>query len=173
VPHEPGAGRHLEERILIRFPGLLAVFAPIVWRLPHRSRLRAALVRRVVRLGIEASNRRDHQAMFMLYAPDCESSFPPQMAAIGEPGARGREERVRWEARWRDEWGDFHYVPDELVDLGERLLITGRMRGTGRGSGVASDTDWAVLFDVAAGQAVRERVYFDRQPALEDAGLQR
>jgi ketosteroid isomerase-like protein len=169
--HRAHGRRHLDEALFLRFPRLLPVVTDAVWRLSPHSRLRQAALRRIVRLGIEASNRRDHEATFMLYHPDCESIFPPQMASIGQPGAHGREHRIFWERQWRTEWGDFDYMPEEMVDFGNGLLIVGRMKGTGLGSGAAVDTDWAVLYAVSGGRAVREQVFFDRREAFAAAGL--
>jgi hypothetical protein len=40
--------RRLEERLAVRFPRVLAFLVRAAWRLPHRSRLRGALLRRAV-----------------------------------------------------------------------------------------------------------------------------
>src|SRR5712692_10321285 len=64
--------RRVEERLGLRFPRALAFVAQMVLRLPQRSRLRQALVRRAVRLSFEATNRGDYEAVFMLYHPEVE-----------------------------------------------------------------------------------------------------
>jgi ketosteroid isomerase-like protein len=107
----------------------------------------------------------------MLWADDCRSVFPPQMASLGEPGVRGRPDRIRWEAKWREQWGDVHYVPDELIDCGESVVVTGRLEGSGAGSGAAVDTDWAMLIHLGAEGITEEEVFFDRNQALERVGL--
>jgi ketosteroid isomerase-like protein len=84
---------------------------------------------------------------------------------------RGREERILVKRRWRSDWGEFRYEPDELLDLGDRVLVLGRMIGTGPGSGATLDTEWAALITLSQGQIVREQVYFNRGEALEAAGL--
>ena len=161
----------LEERLARRFPAALAFFSRLIWRLPPRSRLRQAVVRRSSTLGLDAANRKDYETMFVYYHADCESVFPRQLATLGDSGTRGREERIRFEKRWRSEWGEFRYVPDELVDIGGQILILGRLEGSGAGSGALVDSEWAVLFTVPTGQIVGEKVFFDRQEALEAAGL--
>jgi ketosteroid isomerase-like protein len=171
LAEQPRRGRHIDEVLMLRFPRLLSSTASATWRLPQRSRLRQAMLRRIVRLGIEASNRKDHEATFMLYHPDCACIFPPQMSSVGEPGVRGREARIAWEREWRTEWGDFHYVPEGIIDLGDGLLVVGRLEGSGVASGAAVDTDWAVLYAVLNGLAVREQVFFDREEAFAAAGL--
>jgi ketosteroid isomerase-like protein len=161
----------LEERLAQRFPAALAWFARLVWRLPPRSRLRKAVVRRASTLGLDAANRKDYGAMFVPYHADCESIFPRQLATLGDSGTRGIEQRIDFEKRWRGEWGEFRYVPDVVMDLGEELLILGRLEGSGAGSGALVDSEWAVLFTISGGQIVQERVFFVRQEALEAAGV--
>ena len=163
--------RRLEERLALRFPRLFALAARGVWRLPPHSRLRRALIGRAIRLGYEAANRADHDATFLLYHPDCESIVPSQLAALGEPGARGREERIRWQKKWRAEWGEFRFEPDEVIDLGDRQLVVGHIRGSGLASGVSVESEWAVLFNSAAGRVIREQIFADHREALEAAGL--
>jgi ketosteroid isomerase-like protein len=165
--------RRIEERLLLRFPALLDLLTGALVKLRPRSRLRQAAIRRAARLSLEASNRRDHEATFMVYHRDCECIFPAQMASVGEPGVRGRSARIRWEARWRHEWGQFRYAPEELTDLGDRVLLVGRLEGSGVGSGAAVDTDWAVVLTLApeGGGAIREQVFFDRSEAFRAVGL--
>ncbi len=164
--------RRLDERLALRFPRVLTVFTRAWLRLPTRSRLRRVLMRRTVRSGIEAANRGDYEAAFGLYDRGVELLVPPGLAGMGfEPIVRGREERVHFEVRWRAEWGEFSYVPEELNDLGDRVLVVGRMRGSGPSSGAAFDTEWADLFTLSAGRVVRERVFLDHDEALDAVGL--
>lgn len=164
--------RRLEERVGLRFPGLLVSFTRAWLGLPPSSRVRRAVIRRAVRLGIEAANRRDYAAAFALHAPDVELLVPSGLAAMGlDSHVRGRAERIRFEVKWRTEWGDFQYAPDELIDLGSRVLVLGRMKGSGPSSGAAFDNEWAVLFEIANGQVVHEQVFLDRAEASEAAGL--
>jgi hypothetical protein len=44
--------------------------------------------------------------------------------------------------------------------------------GSGLSSGAAFDSDWAILLMISAGaKVIREEVFFDRDEALEAAGL--
>ena len=45
------SSRGLEDRLAVRFPGVLAFFIRVIWRLPQCSRLRRAVIRRAVSLG--------------------------------------------------------------------------------------------------------------------------
>ena len=163
--------RRLEERVARRFPRALAFLARVTWRLPPRSRLRQVPLRRAMQLCFEATNRGDGWP-FALYHPNCESTYPSQMATLGvESGTRGREERVRFQRRWYAEWGEFQVHLKEIIDLGDGVLVIGRVKGSGLSSGAAFDNDWAILFSISAGQVIREQFFFDHGEALEAAGL--
>jgi ketosteroid isomerase-like protein len=163
--------RGLEERVALRFPRVLALGAHTLARLPPRSRLRQVILSRAVRLSLEASNRGDHEATYLLYDRDCESTLPPDLEALGETAPRGREARVRFLRHWAAAWGGFRFETQELIDLGDRVLVIGRIRGSGLSSGAAVDSQWAVLCAVRAGRVVHEQVFLDHAEALAAVGL--
>jgi ketosteroid isomerase-like protein len=164
--------RGLEERLALRFPRVAALLARAVWRLPQGSRLRRALLRRVVTLGWEAMNRVDLEFGLAFYHPDVESIFDPRAQTLGFENSRGREVRLRALAQIYAEFREMHFHPDELIDLGEdRLLVTGRMKGTGLRSGAPFDMEWANLWTISGGRVVRDQQFGDRAEALEAAGL--
>lgn len=99
--------RRLEERLSLRFPRILTFVARMVFRLPPRSRLRQALIRRGVQRGFEANNRGDFETTFMLYHPNVEAILRGPYVGLGEePMYRGREERVAFQRRWHAQWGE-------------------------------------------------------------------
>ena len=165
--------RRSEERLGLLFPAALAATARAAMSLPPRSRLRQALVYRFARLGIEAANRRDYEAAFMLYHDNVEANFSASMVALGFASEfHGREARLAAERSWAAEWGDFRYEPNQLVDLGdERLLLVGSMSGSGPKSGAAVSHEWAVLLTIARGRVVRDEAFFEHREAREAAGL--
>jgi hypothetical protein len=59
-------------------------------------------------------------------------------------------------------------VHKELIDLGDRLLMLGRMKCTGEASGIAVDTEVTVLITLKNGKVIREEQY--AEPA-EAGGL--
>jgi ketosteroid isomerase-like protein len=169
----PDSRRRPEEGAGLRFPGVLTRLNRLAFRLPPRSRLRQAVVRRATQLGLEAVNRGDFEAAFVLYDPLVELITEPRFVELGfERVYRGREERIRFQQRWVAEWGDFQFAPEELVDLGDdRLFVSGRIVGSGLSSGASFDSDWAVLFTLSAGRVIREQYFVDHAAALEAAGL--
>jgi ketosteroid isomerase-like protein len=131
------------------------------------------MLRRAVQLGLEAINRGDLEVGFARWDPDIEAIYPAQFVELGlESVIRGREARVDFQRRWRAAWGEFRFVPEELIDLGDgRALVVGRMKGRGLSSDAAVDSDWAYLATVSAGRVIREQVFLDRGEALDAVGL--
>jgi ketosteroid isomerase-like protein len=168
--------RRLEQQ-LVRFPRLVALLGRAIWRfyllLPPRSPLRRAIVRRYTQQSAEAFNRGDLEATFAIYHPDLESILDPRLPIPGvEPVLRGREARVHFQERWNAEFRAWRWEPDEAIDLGDgRLLVVGRMGGSGSTSGAAVDTECGFLVTVSAGLVIREQIFLDRGEALEAGGL--
>jgi ketosteroid isomerase-like protein len=126
-----------------------------------------------VQLGVEALNRRDYEACFaLLYHPDAELTVFREFVALGfEPVYRGLDARIGFHERWNAEWGDFRFEPEELIDLGDRVVVGGYMRGSGLSSGAAVDTYWAAVFMLSGGRVRHELAFLDRGEALRAAGL--
>jgi ketosteroid isomerase-like protein len=163
--------RRFEERIFLRLPRLYALAAKAIWR-RRDSRLRRALIVRLVRTSWEAFNRGDLEVVFLAYHPECRSTFPPEMATLGlEPGTRGLEERMGFQRRVMDEWDELRFEPSELIESGDQLLSIGRMKLTGLSSGIPVDTEWIALVAMLDGRVVREQIFIDRAKALAAAGL--
>ena len=165
--------RRLDERLGLRFPGVRTFLQRLLWRLPPRSRLRQASLRRALQLGFEAVNRGDFEAAFASYNADVELVSDSRLIGLGFDGVyRGRAERVRFQQRWVAEWGDFLFAPEELLYLrDDRVFVGGRIVGSGLSSGAGFDSDWAVLLTISDGRVVREQFFFDRADALEAVGL--
>jgi ketosteroid isomerase-like protein len=166
--------RRLEERIAVRFPNFAVAANRALFTLPARSRVRRLLLSRTVRLAVEASNRGDYEVAFLLFHPDMEALAPPSTVVLGTFPERlqGRRERIQFERSWRGDWGEFRYEPEELIDLTDHVLLIGRMIGSGRTSGVATESEWAGLYSISRGQVIRERIFFDNAQALKAVGLE-
>jgi ketosteroid isomerase-like protein len=166
------SSRRLEERLAMRVPSVQGLVARLWWKRSPQSRLRRAVLPRLVRSGFEAANRGDFDVAFANYDPDVQFFPPTGLVGLGdEPSYRGLEARIRYQRQWRAEWGDFRYEPEELRDLGDRLLVIGRIKSGGLSSGANPDSDYADLFTLSAGRVIREQTYFDRAEALDAAGV--
>jgi ketosteroid isomerase-like protein len=171
---KPRSRRGLAERLAMLLPRALALLTRAVTRLPTRSRLRRAVIHRAVQLGMEAINRGDYEAAFALHDPDVELNSPPDMIGLGEASVtRGREARIRFQRDWTAQWGEMRFEPEELIDFSDsRVLVVGRIKGSGLSSGAAFENEWANLLTLSGGRVVREQVFRDHGEALEAAGLE-
>jgi hypothetical protein len=51
----------------------------------------------------------------------------------------GREEFVRGVSLWLEEWERFRYIPEDVIDLGERAIMRVRLSGRAKTSGIKLD----------------------------------
>jgi ketosteroid isomerase-like protein len=163
--------RGLDERVALMSPRLATTVARAVMRLPPRSRVRRAVMRRAVATAWAAFNRGDLEVTFALYHPQVISVLDPGLASVGFEDTRNRQARI---AVQREALGalDLRFESEELVVVGASQVLTiGRMKGSGTSSGAAFDTDWAALLTLAGGWVVNERIFLDRREALAAVGL--
>ena len=119
----------------------------------------------------DAFNRRDVDAAFAeLATPDYEW-YPAVVRALDGGGYRGREGVERFAADIRENWEELQAHPEEFRDLGDRVLVLGRLKARGKGSGAPVDTPYAGILDFRGDRIWRHRVYLDRAEGLRVAGL--
>jgi ketosteroid isomerase-like protein len=84
---------------------------------------------------------------------------------------RGRESlRTGLESLF-DAWEEYRLEPQEIHDLGDRLVAVLREVARGRGSGIEVDSLWGYVITMRAGQIARVDAYRDPAEAFEAAGL--
>ena len=159
-----------DERLLVRFPRLVPRATALLLRLP-RSGLRSRGIARWVSRGYAAANRRDFELLLIGIAPDHEyrpsrEIMPPD---LGGP-TRGHDGYLRMWSYWLDAFEDIRYEPEEVVDLGDKLLVTVRQVGHGSGSGVGLSQPVYQLLTVRGGRTVLQEDFLDRDEALAAAG---
>jgi ketosteroid isomerase-like protein len=137
--------------------------------------MRQALLSRGVRLGLEAFNRRDIDGALAAatYTPDFEYIPPREGVEAGffEPCYRGPAGYREFMPAW-DVWGpDLRVVPEELIDLGDRIVLLAMGRGRAETSGVPVMTKLATIWVVKRGRVIRLQAYFNHAEALEAVGL--
>jgi ketosteroid isomerase-like protein len=124
----------------------------------------------IAKRGINAFNQRDVYTLAEITTDDYE--WFPAFAGIVEGGSyRGRNGIETYFQAAMDTWEEVRVVADEFRDLGQRVLMLGRVEGRGRGSGVEVDAPHAVVWDFRDGKISRTRAYFDPREALRAASL--
>jgi ketosteroid isomerase-like protein len=164
----------VEERLAMRFPKVVARATARLLRLGPRSPLRRAMLLQGVRLGFEATNRRDFDLLLARYHPDAATHHHPQTHELAyEPSLRGREGVLRFFEQWLAEWEEVRYEPVELLDPGgNRFMVLSEIVGTGRESGVPVREKFAQLFEIENGWIVRVDAWMGPwDEALEAVGL--
>jgi ketosteroid isomerase-like protein len=87
-----------------------------------------------------------------------------------EASAQGHDAVRASLARWKGEWDDYRLTPEEFVDSGDRVVVTVRLGGRGRGSGVEVGARFYDLYTLRDGKIVRMDQFTERSEALEAIG---
>ena len=82
---------------------------------------------------------------------------------------RGHDGIREWMGESEAIWEELHVDLDELDDLGDHVLMVGRMRARGRGSGLEMNAPIGWLFELRDARIVRARGYLDIEEARRSA----
>jgi ketosteroid isomerase-like protein len=83
----------------------------------------------------------------------------------------GREGLQRWMQEVDEQFREWELVADEWRDVGDQVVVLGRLRMRGKGSGVEVEQPHGWLVEFKGGKAFRFRHFARPQEALEAAGL--
>jgi ketosteroid isomerase-like protein len=170
---ERGRRRTLDERLVARFPTVAHAIAPLLFWLSPQSRIRQSLMARSMARAYAAANRRDFQLILTLNDPDhyeyrpSPDLLPPDMATV----YRGHDGYREFWRLWLEAFADIRWDPEEILDFGDRVLVTTRQSGHGSGSGVAVSEPVYQLFTFRRGLVVRQEDFLNRAQAVEIAGI--
>jgi ketosteroid isomerase-like protein len=124
----------------------------------------------LVRRGYEAFAQGSIEEALAMFHPDIQ--VEDHERSLETPTSyHGREGFLALFATVNEGFSDVQYTPKELTSVRDRVLVDVRRTGRGTASGAQVDERQFHLWDLAAGRAVRFRVYLDRDEALEAAGL--
>jgi len=124
----------------------------------------------LVRDMMEAWDRREANRVAEFFAPEVEL----RSAVIGEAEGtvfRGQDGVLRWMREIEEAFSDIRTEIEQLHDVGERVVMVGRTRGTGATSGVLLDVPLGYVFSIRDGRITRATGYLSADAALEAAGL--
>jgi hypothetical protein len=171
-----GPRRTLGERLFVRFPALARRLLYLASRLPRRSRLRRWLRLRASLQAVRAANRRDFDVLFLGFDPAINyRAVTAGPGGVVVPDLVGHHHGYAGYLHvWRtmlDGFPDMTLEPEELLDLGDHMISTTRLRGHGSGSGVPIDQVLFQVFTLRRGLVVKQEDYADREEALAAVGL--
>jgi ketosteroid isomerase-like protein len=127
------------------------------------------MLARSIARAYAAANRRDFELILILndddhyeYRPS-PHLLPPDMETVyhGHDGYR------RFWRLWLDAFQDIRWDPEELLDFGDKALVTTKQSGRGSSSGVAVSEPVFQLFTFSRGLVIRQEDFLDRDEALE------
>ena len=122
--------------------------------------------------AVDAYNRRDIDVFLEEFDPEAEWHSLTQVMFGGEQAVfRGREGIREGVRDIDDALADMQVECVAVRDLGEVIVVDGRVRGRGRVSGAEVDSpiNWVVQF--RGGRVTQLRDFLDPAEALEAAGL--
>jgi len=83
---------------------------------------------------------------------------------------RGRDAVIQSWSRIPDHYSEFAVEPAEFVDAGDKVLVLGTQRGTGKDSGKSFEGRYAHVFWVRGGQVVRSEFHGDSAKEVQAVG---
>jgi ketosteroid isomerase-like protein len=124
----------------------------------------------VVRRQGEAYARGDWEEAMSLFDPDAVLDISRYSAGGGVfHGHEGVRAGFR---EWIGSWEDYRYELLDVIDAGDdKVVLTSRQSGRGRGSGVEVEVANAVVNTLRNGKVIRMDVYPTHAEAFEAAGL--
>jgi ketosteroid isomerase-like protein len=127
--------------------------------------------RQLLQRLVAAWNDSDVEAFVMLFEPDCEVVFPPD---VPEPGPfHGHAELRQWVRTFLSAWDTHHAEIVEIVEAADTVVAVLHQVGRGAGSGIEMDETDANVFAIRSGRIARWQNFDERGDALAAAGLPR
>jgi ketosteroid isomerase-like protein len=123
----------------------------------------------IVRRALEAFSGGDADTFVALATPDME--WKTGLGAVEGEVFHGHDGIRTYFDRLASAWDLFRFLADEYRDLGDVVLVLGRLEGHGRGGGVPVDSPVGAVWDLRGGKIFRLRAYLDHDAARAAAGL--
>jgi ketosteroid isomerase-like protein len=123
-----------------------------------------------------ASDHMDKQSLLASLPAIIEQTCDPEIEWVEDPQrADGRTYRghagVRESfERWLEQWDEYGFEVDEIVDCGDRVLVKARESARGAASGAAVSARIYTVMTFRAGKVLRYQEFYDEAQALEAAG---
>ena len=123
----------------------------------------------VVRLSIASYNADGLEAAMAFLHPEVE--WFVNLEWPDAPMFRGHDGIRELSSLLRDVLGAVRIEPDQFVDAGDDVVVFGRLRVTGTGSGAETESHRAWIYRLRDGKIIRHQTFADDAEALEAVGL--
>jgi uncharacterized protein len=123
----------------------------------------------VVRTSIAAFNAGDLESALAKIHPDIEwftHVTAPDMSVF-----RGHDGLREMAAMLEEVLGMVCIEPNQFLEADDHVVVLGRLRVTGAGSGVATESHRAWVYTLRGGMIIRHLTFADKARALEAVGL--
>ena len=130
------------------------------------------LVREALGAFIEHMGAREYDVGFErgYLDPEIEWVPAPELPEAGR--VRGREAFVGFMRTWSEDFDDWSMEVEHLIDAGDGQVVAFmRQWATGRESGVPVELEFAQVWSLRDGRAIRIRNFLDRDRAMRETGL--
>jgi ketosteroid isomerase-like protein len=101
------------------------------------------------------------------FTPTSRSKCTPTGPDIGSEVYHGHEGFLDNFAELQDVFDDLVVDPQEIAERGDRIMVTTRMTGRGKGSGVAIEAKIFHVWTLRDGMASRLEIFSDEEQARE------
>jgi ketosteroid isomerase-like protein len=125
----------------------------------------------IVRAAFDAWDRGDHDAWVEAF--DAEADFYPLRAQLEGRPYHGHDGLRSFVNELSEEWDEIRFEVEDVRELGERIVGSGRFKARGRGSGVELDVPLGWFGEMRDGKIVYARMFSDPADAYEAAGVRR
>jgi hypothetical protein len=122
----------------------------------------------IMRRGYEAFNHGDIETVMGLLDPEIEWQ-EPDVEGMPARGTHHGPEAVANNVFGAvvETWDDFQATPEEFLDAGDRVVVLGRIEGTGKATGRTIEAAYAHVWTLRDGKVVHHRNYVDTATLLQ------
>src|SRR5205807_1057445 len=149
--------RHLEERLALAAPGLFSLLRRLLFRLPPGSTLRRRVLKRFAVLGWDAFARGDYEASLVGFDAGYDVNLHGELFQGLGFQARyvGRAGLIEFGEAWRAAWSSIEYEVEELIDLGDPIVMRFTTISRGAASGAEVRQTAGAAYSLVDGTIVR------------------
>jgi hypothetical protein len=163
--------RHLDELVVVRFPGLFRLLARRVHALPPGSPFRRRMLKHAVSRGWEATARGDETIVRLAFSPAVEIHVVGFDAVGLSEHYQGHDALGAAIQDVLAAVGSSEVVPELLIDRGDRFVVRMRAVLRGKQSGAEVAGAFGMGYEVDRGIVMRGHLYRDWSHLVEAFGM--